>query len=185
MITQITQRERLLSVGLVVVLAAWAWYALAVRPARDRVRTLQRIIPEKQTHLRDLQAMSVRYTALRNNFTQLRETLASQEADFQLLPFLESQIERHQLARHVVTMQPDIVQPQPDYSEVVVTIELHDVSLKQLVSFLSDVETSEAIVRVGSLHLRQDPQNNARLDSTVGIHSPRLSRGALAARATQ
>jgi type II secretory pathway component PulM len=185
MMAQITSRERLLAAGLIAVVAVWALYSLAVRPACDRVRTLQRTIPEKQVQLRDLQALSARYTVLRNNFTQLRETLASQEPDFQLLPFLETKIERHQLARHVVTMQPDLLQPQPDYSEVVVTIELHDISLKQLVNFLSDVETSESVVRVGSLHVRKDPHNEARLDSTVGIHSPRLSRPALTAQAAQ
>jgi type II secretory pathway component PulM len=185
MMMHLAQRERLLSLGLIAVLAAWALYALAVRPARDRIRTLQRIIPEKQAQLRDLQGMSAQHTALRNNFTQFRETLASQEPDFQLLPFLETKIERHQLARHVVTMQPDVFQTQPDYSEVVVTIELRGVSLKQLVDFLGDVESSESVVRVGSWHIRKDPQNEAQLDSTIGIHSPRLSSGALTAQTVQ
>ena len=182
---QITQRERLLSIGLAVAIGAWALYALAVRPACDRIRTLQRIIPEKQTQLQDLQAKSAQYTALRNDFVQRRANLASQDPNFQLPPFLETKIERHKLARHVVTMEPDHRQIQPDYSEVVVTIELHDVSLKQLVDFLSDVETSTSIVRIGSLHIRKNPHNEALLDSTVGVYSPLLSRSALASRAAQ
>jgi len=185
MMMQITPRERLLSVGLIVVVAAWALYALAVRPARDRIRTLQRIIPEKQAQLRELQAQSAQYTALWHDFTQRRESRASQGPDFQIMPFLETLVERHKLAQHIVTMERDTLQPQPDYSEIVVTIELHDVSLKQLVDFLSEVETSKSAVRVGSLHIRKDPNNEALLDSTVGIYSPRLSPPAVATRTAQ
>ena len=76
------------------------------------------------------------------------------------------------------------MQPQPDYSETVVTIEMQDIALKQLVTFLTAVETADAVVQVGSLHIRKDATNDALLDSTVGIYSPRLANpGAPLARA--
>jgi len=176
---QVTSRERLLFIGLIVVLAAWALYALAVRPARDRIRTLQRIIPEKQAQLRQLQTQSAEYTALRGELAQRQTEMTAPGADFQLLPFLENMIERHKLTKHVVTMEPDARQPQPGYAEAV-TVELRDISLKQLIDFLSAVQTSASAVRVGSLHIRKNPNNEALLDSTLGISSPRLSHPALA-----
>jgi type II secretory pathway component PulM len=176
---QVTPRERRLSLGLIVVLAAWALYALAVRPACDRIRTLQRIIPEKQAQLRQLQTQSAQYTALRNESAQRQTQMTSPGSDFQLLPFLETLVERHKLTKHVVTMEPDARQSQPGYAEAV-AIELHDISLKQLIDFLSAVQTSESTVRVGSLHIRKNPNNEALLDSTVGISSPKLSHPALA-----
>jgi type II secretory pathway component PulM len=172
---QITPRERWLSLGLAAALAVWAWYALAIQPARDRLRTLQRLIPAQQAQLRELQAQSARYTALRHEFVQRRTKMASQAPDFQLPAFLESVIARRQLAPHVAAMERDTVQPQPDYAQVVVTIELHDLSLQQLVDFLRDVETPAAVVRVASLHLRKDPSNEALLDATLSIASPTLT----------
>jgi len=177
---QITPRERWLSIGLAAGIAVWALYALAIKPAQERIRTLQRVIPEKQSQLRDLRAQTVRYIALRDELAQLRATLAAQEPDFQLPSFLETEIERHQLARHIVTMEPDLLQPRPDYCEQVVTIELHDVSLRQLIDFLSAVETAKSLVRVGSLHIRRNPRDEALLDSTIGIYSPRFNGPALA-----
>ena len=177
---QITKRERLLAVGLTVAVGAWAVYALAIRPATDRIRTLQRIIPEKQAQLRELQDKSARYKDLRNDLVQARAKMASQDPNFEITRFLETMIDQHKLTKHVVTMSPDTLQPQTDYSETVVTIELHDISLKQLVDFLSAVETSKSIVRVGRLHIRKDPKNEALLDSTVGICSPKLGPPALA-----
>lgn len=172
---QITRRERLLSVGLMAVIVVWALYGLVIKPTRNRIRTLQRVIPEKQAQLRQLQASSEEYMALQEQFQALQARMASQERDFQLLPFLETMIEQHQLAGNVVTMQRDILRPQPDYSEVVVTIELQDVSLRQLVDFLTAVEGSEAVIQVGSLHIRKDATNERLLDSTVGIYSPQFN----------
>lgn len=164
----------MLSVGLAAAIAVWALYALAVKPARSRIRTLQRVIPEKQAQLQEMEARSAEYAALQERFRTLRAKMAAQEQDFQLLPYLETMIERHKLAGNVVTMQRDILRPQPDYSEVVVTIELQDVSLGLLVDFLTAVEASEAVIQVGSLHIRTDATNEMLLDSTVGIYSPRL-----------
>lgn len=111
---QITRRERLLAAGVTVVIGTWALYALAIRPATNRIRTLQRVIPEKQAELQDLQAKNGEYVTLRDDFAQARTKLASQEPDFELLPFLETTIERHKLTGHVTKMEPDTLQPQPD-----------------------------------------------------------------------
>ncbi len=182
---QITARERLFSIGLVAVLAVWALYALALKPTRERIRTLQRILPEKQAQVQDLQAKSAEYRALQEGFEQLQTKFAAQNPDFQLLPFLEKMIERYKLAGHVVTMQRDIVQPRPDYSEVVVTIELREVSLRQLTDLLTAVESSDAIVQVGTLEIRKSRANDMLLDSTVGICSPQRTQQAPAAQVAQ
>jgi type II secretory pathway component PulM len=179
MMTQFTRREWLLGIGMIASVAVWALYALAVKPANDRIHTLQRIIPEKQAELKELQTRSAEYVALQNEFVQLRTKMASQQSDFQLLPFLESVLERHKLTKYA-SMERGTEQPQPDYCEVVVTVELHDVSLRQIIDFLSDVETPEAVVWIGSLHIRKNQRNEALLDSTVGVFSPQLSQHAMA-----
>jgi type II secretory pathway component PulM len=173
---QVTRRERLLAIGLAVFIGLWALYALALQPARARIRTLQRVVPEKRAELRDLQARSAEYLTLQKRMQQVQARLASQEADFQLLPYLEKMIDRHKLTGHVVTMQPDVLPLQADYSQVVVTIELREISWKQLVDFLVAVESSPAVIQIGSLHIRKDTANEALLNATLGIYSPRLNQ---------
>lgn len=180
---QITKRERFLAVSLTGVVAFLALYAWAIRPARDRIHTLERVIPEKQAQLRDLQTKSTQYLALRAEFAQAKTRLASPNPDFELLPFLETTIERHELAKHVAKMESDTLQPQAESAEVVVTIELREISLKQLIDFLSDVETSESVVRIGSLHISKNPKSDTLLDSTVGVCSPKPGSPTLATHA--
>jgi type II secretory pathway component PulM len=171
---QMAPREKSLAVLMVATLGVWATWTLAIKPARERIGKLERIVPEKRTQLRELQARSAEYVALANEFKGLRERMASQDPSFQLLSFLEKTIDRHKLAGHA-TMRTRSIQPRPDYSETVVTIELQDVALRQIINFLTDVETTDAVVRVGSLHIRKDAVNDALLDSTVEIHSPRTA----------
>jgi len=175
---QITHRERLLSIGLAAAIVVWGLYAMVVKPTRARIRTLHRIIPEKEAERQALQAASDEYLSLRSEFEILRARMASQQSDFQPLPFFEVMIERHKLAGHVVTMEQDVLQSQPNYSEVVVAIELQDVTLRQLIDFLVAVETSDAVCQVGSLHIRRDRANEGLVDSTVSIFCPRLQEAA-------
>lgn len=172
---QISPRERFLGIGLIAALVAWAIWTMAVKPARERIRTLERILPEKQAQLHDLQAKSVEYAAMERDFRGLRTKLASQDPGFDLPSFLEATIERHKLAGHLSKMQPETGQSQPGYSETVVTIEMQDVTLRQLLSFLTAVEAADAVVQVGSLHIRRDATNEALLDSTLAIYSPHLT----------
>ncbi len=174
---QVTRRERLLALGLAAVLALWALHALALKPTRERIHTLQRVIPEKQVQLRELHAQCVEYLALQKAAQKLQAKLASQDTNFQLLPFLEATAAQHRLTSHVVTMQQEDIAPSgPGYCETVVTMDLHEISLKQLVDFLVAVESSPAVIQVGSLHIRKDPTNEALLDITIGIYSPRLTQ---------
>jgi len=68
---------------------------------------------EKQAQLHALQTKGIEYVALENKFKDLRARMASQDPGFQLLPFLETMIDRHKLAGHVIKMRQDVVQPQP------------------------------------------------------------------------
>ena len=172
---QVTSRERWLAIAMAAVIAVWALNAFALKPTRARIRTLQRVLPERQAQLRDLQAESAEYRALQKASQQVQAKLAAQNADFQLLPYLETLIERQKLAGHVPMMQPEEASSQTDYAPVVVTMDMHDVSLQQLVDFLAALESAQAVIQVGTLHIRKDATNEALLDCTIGIVSPRLA----------
>lgn len=171
---QMNPREKKLAIGLAVGVGVWAVWTFAVKPMQERIQTLERILPEKQTQVQALQETGREYIALDNKFKDLRTRLSSQDPAFQLPTFLETMIDRHKLAGHATTTV-GAVQPQPDYSESVVTIEMQDVTLKQLLDFLAAVQTPKAVVQIGSLHIRKDPTNDALLDSTIAIHNPRLT----------
>jgi type II secretory pathway component PulM len=181
---QLTRRERRLGIGMLAVGLAWSLYGFILEPMQDRIETLRRVIPEKQSELREVRALSDRYLALRRNVDNLHARMTAQDSDFQLLPFLEALIEQQQLTP-VATMERDTISSQPGYTETLVEIDLADVTLQQLINFLQAVETSGALAHVSSLHIRRSPANDMRLKSTIQIRSPRLDPDAMVADAAQ
>jgi type II secretory pathway component PulM len=177
---RLTTRERLLAGGLAVAVGVWLLYAVAIKPTCRRIRTLERVIPEKQAELHTLQAKSVEYAALRKDFEDFRAGAGTQDPDFQLLPYLEKLIKKHGLDRNLADMAPHTVEVEPGYSETVVRIVLQGISLKQLVGLLKEIEASEACAQIGSLHIHRDPEVAMLLDSTVEIHSAQSGRSGLA-----
>ncbi len=172
----LTKRERMLALSLAAGTSLLALYAMVIRPTEQRIQTLERLIPEKQSELHALEAKSVEYIALCKGFEDFRAKAASQDPNFQLLPYLETLLDKHGLAKNVVNMAPDTLQLQSDYAETVVKIDLDGVSLKQLVAFLKEIETAKVCAQIGSLHIRKNPTSEALLDSTIEIHGPHTSQ---------
>jgi general secretion pathway protein M len=172
---RLTPREKLLIVASAVLVAVWALFAFTVKPVITRMETLRRTIPEKQSELAKLRARSAEYVLLREHLANLQAKVALQDEGFELLPFLESLIGQCGLAEKVTKMKPYAVPLGSNYRQTIVEIKLDNVTLSQLVDFLWKVESSKALVKAKSLHIKKNPTNPDLLDSTFEIHSAKLA----------
>lgn len=172
---RLTPREKLLIVASAVLVAVWALFAFTVKPVIARMETLRRTIPEKQSELAKLRARSAEYVLLREHLANLQAKVALQDEGFELLPFLESLIGQCGLAEKVTKMKPYTVPLGSNYRQTIVEIKLDNVTLSQLVDFLWKVESSKALVKAKSLHIKKNPTNRDLLDSTFEIHGAKLA----------
>ena len=177
---RLTPREKLLAATLSILVAFWSLFAFAVNPAIDRIKTLNRLIPEKQNELRKLSARSKEYIFLRDTLNQLHTKVASQQNSFELLSFLEALVQKSGLEKKVVTMEQQIVPLEPRYYETIVEVRFRNLTISQLVDFLCKAESSEVLVKTKILHITRNLTNPNLLDSTVEIHSAKLSQGQVA-----
>ena len=173
---RLTRREKLLAIALAILVGGLVLFTFAVKPAIERTETLHRVISEKQDELQKLRAGTSEYIFLRDNLDNLRTKVASQEKGFELLPFLESLIREHGLAKKVATMKQQVLQLGPSHSETIVEVRLENLTLKQLVDFLRKVESSKVLARTKSLYIKKNLTNTDLLDSVVEIHNPRLAQ---------
>jgi hypothetical protein len=173
---RLTRREKLLAVALAVFAGGWGLYALAVKPALERTKTLRRVISEKQDELEKLRAVSNEYIFLRDSLNDLRTKVASQERGFELLPFLETIIQEHGLTKKVGTMKQRVLQLGTNHSDTVVEVRLENLTLKQLIDFLRKVESSKVLARTKSLYIKKNLTNAEMLDSVIEIHNPRINQ---------
>jgi hypothetical protein len=74
-------------------------------------------------------------------------------------------------------MGQNVLQLDQAYQEAIVEISLQNITLKQLVDFLSKIEGSPRILaKTKTLHIQRNPTNADLLDSVIQIHSPKLAQ---------
>jgi hypothetical protein len=166
---RLTHRERWLVVGPIVLVAAWALFVFGIRPAAERIETLNRVISEKQRELGELRTKSAQYLAMRARLDDYKRKAASEEKGFELLSFLESINDQLHLKEKVAAMKQEVLQIDSNYCEIIVEAELENITLQQLMDYLLKVKTSPNCLQVKSLYAKNNTANPELLDTTVQI----------------
>lgn len=173
---RLTKREKHGGIALTILILVWSLFAVVIKPAKDRIATLERVIPQKQAELTKLSAAVEEYAFLSGNGRDLRVKMASQSETFELLPYLDSLVQASGLEKNIAKMQQRVVPLGTDYSQTVVEIELTSLSLGRLVEFLGKIESSDVLARMASLYIKKSRTKKDLLDATIEIHNPRLSQ---------
>lgn len=173
---RLTHRERWLAVGLLFFIAAWALFAFSIRPATERIKTLNRIIPEKQRELDELRAKNAQYLALRAKLDDIKRKVASEKGGFELLTFLESITKKSDFAGKVATMKQETHQLDSNYHEISVETKLENLTLEQLIEFLLKIKSSEHFLWIKSFYTRKNATNPNLLDTVIQISTLKPSR---------
>jgi len=173
---RLTRREKHFAAALAVFILGWSLFGLVIEPAKDRIATLKRVLPEKQAELDKLAAAAKEYMFLSDSRRDLYSKVASQPEAFELLPFLESLVQRCGLKENVAKMQQRVVPLGTDFSQTVVEIELNSLSLVRLVDFLQKVESSDILSRTRSLYIKKSRAKKDMLDAVIEIHNPKSAQ---------
>ena len=173
---RLTQREYWLAAGLVALVAAWAFYTVGVGPSLERIETLNRVIPEKQSELEKFRIKTGEYIALHDSIEDLRIKIALQEETFELLPYAESLVQECGLTKNLVTMKQQASQLETNYHETVVEIEMENLTLRQLFDFLRKIQSSKILAKTKTLHIKRNPTNANLLDSVIEIRNLKLTQ---------
>jgi hypothetical protein len=168
---RLTRREYWLAAGIVVLTAAWAFFALGVTPALERMETLKRVIPEKQNELDQLRIKAGEYESLREDLEGLHAKIASQEKTFELLPFVESLVKQCGLSQNVKTIKQVAALPETDVEEVVVEIEMENVTLRQLCEFFEKIQSPNILANIKRFTIKKNPTNPNLLDSQIEVRN--------------
>ncbi|OHB77677.1 MAG: hypothetical protein A2Z25_20390 [Planctomycetes bacterium RBG_16_55_9] len=161
--------------GIVVLTTAWALFAFGVTPALERLATLKRVIPEKQNELERLRMEAHEYASLRQAVEDIRTKIASQEKTVGLLPFVESLVAECDLTQNVTTMRQVPTQSTTDYQEIVLEIEMKNVTLRQLCEFIEKIQTPKLLASIRRLTINKNSANPKLVDSNVEVHNFKLT----------
>ena len=170
-------RERKLAIGLASVIAVLSLYGFVIAPRMDRIRTLQRVIPEKQQELRDLTAKSRQVMMLSSQLAVIRQAIDAAPA-VEFLPALASIVERQGLRTHLATLEQQATGPQAPQTglgQIVVEMSLRSVTFGQLLGLVQEVQTQIPLARIGTLHLSR-AQEPGLLDAALTLRKPQSTQ---------
>jgi len=166
------RREKKLLLSLTAFLACGVVYAFAVKPALERIQTLNRVIPEKQMQLQQLRVKCRQYVELQKKLSRMQNNTSPREQqNFKLLPFIESLIKKSYLPEKVVKIKQYSAQLDADHYETVAQIRLEKMRLDELVDLLSRLRQSPVPVKIKTLQIKINASDPGLLDSVVEIHN--------------
>ena len=165
---QISRREKRLLLLSAALAGVWLFYGYTIKPAQDRLATLERIIPEKQAALAQLVSLSKQYSILQNQSEQLQRQLAGEPVDFALLAFLENTA--NQCSLRPAAMEEQSLPLDSDMTETMVSMDFQEISLAKLLPFLSKLRSCQASLRIKSLHITQSTAGDLLNISVVVSH---------------
>ena len=168
---RLTRREYWLAAGVAVLTVAWAFFAFGVTPTLERIETLKRVIPEKQNDLNRLRVKADEFMSLREDLEDLRAKIASQETNFELLPFLESLVEQCGLTQNVKTINQVATQSEMNVQEIVVEIEMENVTLRQLCEFVEKIQSPNILANIKRFTIKKNPTNPDLLNSRIEVRN--------------
>ena len=164
---RLTRRERYAAIGAAGVVVLFAFHQLAVRPALDRIETLERVIPGKSRTVEKLRALSGEYRVLQEQLGELNRAAGKSDG-----PGMLSQMEQIasdcMLAGNIASMKPGTTRPAGTFGESSVEIRFEGVSIKQLVDFLQRVRVAQSPT-VRSLEIRQSAKTPSLLDADIQL----------------
>jgi hypothetical protein len=163
----LTRKERKLAVFAAIFIAGWSLYTFFLNPVYTRMETLKRVIPEKQAELHELKRKATEYAELISSSGGNSSSPQKLPNNFSLKRYLAGIIDDHQLSQNRKGMTED-QQSFDTFDKSLVTIQIENISLSQLVFLITSAKTGQAGIYLESLRLQPNSkQFNATLTFSV------------------
>lgn len=143
-------------------------YSLLLSPAVERLAVLEKAIAQKEKDLQEIRALRKDYAELQGRLRQI-DGRVSPRGNFSLLTFLEGVANQTQVRTHIASMRPQASPLEEGYQESSVEMRIDNITLQQMVDFLSSVEGSQHLLRIKRLQIKTKFANPKFLDAQLII----------------
>jgi type II secretory pathway component PulM len=167
-------REQLVLGWGAVIVIGLLLYMLAIDPLLQRMAMLDRLIPQKQKELEQLNRLREEYGRLKG---QVDADVRSMGTNFSLTTFVEKTVLEQVGKSHLAGIKPQPEMPFEQYKEVAVEVRLEQVQLGQIVSFLSGLEQASQRLRVKRLEIKSRFNEPDLLDAAITVAVYQLKEG--------
>ncbi len=158
-------REKwMLGGGSIVALLLIAYFSL-LDPTLQRMTQLEGLIPRKERAMHDLLQLKDLYQTASNDIKILEKRLPK-EGTFSPLSFLEENAAKNKIRNNIAFIRPLTPQTHKSYREVPVEVKVENVTLSQIIPFLTALENGPHRLRIKRLSMKTRFSNPDLMDVT-------------------
>ena len=140
-------------------------------PLLDRRQRLEKGIAVREQALVEMRQMQERFRKLHRQNSSLGRKLARRDRNFSLFSFLEQKASATGIKQNIAYMKPSSVQGDGAVRQTTVEMKFKAISLKQLVSFLEQIEAPDKLVAVRRISIQENKKETATLDVILQVIS--------------
>lgn len=166
---QLMKREKTILIGGAGFLVVLIALQCVVRPARERLATLRRVVTDRREVLTQIGMKSREYKDLEAQIAQLRAKVVQQQESRRILSTIERVRQECGLSQDVLSLKPTTIAVGDKYQQTMVDVRLESVTFPQIVAFLSKLESMVLAGRMKSLEIRSDERSPGLLRVTVQL----------------
>ncbi len=166
---QLTPREKVVLAAGTLLLGGLLTNQFVVRPIRERLSTLNRVVESKEKSLAQLKQMGSEFHLLQADVARLHHLLEAQPDKGRVLSLLEHLRDQCGLTGHIVHMQPRTTSVGDAYEETSIEVKLDLITLAQLVDFITKVESQDLAVGIKALEIRLQNESQPKLEAMVQV----------------
>jgi len=142
-----------------------------VYPLYEKKNRLERVLITKQENLGEMQDMQTQLTQLSSFGTSLLKQLEKRNEKFSLFPFLEARAGNNGIKNKIAYMKPSDSVEGESFRQIMVELKLQSINLKQLVSFLQEIESPKNLVALQRISIQENKRNMGMLDVIMQVVS--------------
>ncbi|MBW2040055.1 MAG: type II secretion system protein M [Deltaproteobacteria bacterium] len=176
-IKNLTQREKVLIGGAAIFIIGLLGYYFVISPALERSRLLSRLIAQKEMQLQELLLLKEEYRTLKASEDEIVSRLSAAGGSVSPLSQLEQLARSAGLRDRIQQMKPLSPISTPRYTVVPVQLRFKGAGLKEVVSYLYEIENASLPFRIKRLKIRSTARSPGSLDVTLEILTFSVSGG--------
>jgi general secretion pathway protein M len=162
-------RERWVLLGGLCFVGAFLVLQLLIMPFFAARANLEGALLRREADLVKIAELREEYLALKEEEGGIQAGVEGRNPDFSLFTFLDRQAEASQVKKQISSMKPTETEGEGVLSEVMVEVNMQQVSLQGLVDFLLLVESAENVVFVRRISIQESGRGSDGLDVALQI----------------
>ena len=164
----LSRREKWAVAAAVIGITTFLVMQFGVFPLMDRNRQLKRVVAAKTAVIADMQRLQSEYEDLRRRAEDTRRRIAGKGAGGTLFSILDKDAGRIGVKDRIAYMKPSTIEDKDSpYHITTVELKLQQITLAQLVAFLSSVEQDDETIGVRRMSLSRTGERERTIDAVL------------------